>query len=148
MEFEINFRKDEEIYWVTALIAAVIAVLVVFGWIGNGVTPLDSAGNPRLLSWSDWQLVRAERVHAEELSVLQGDATQLASSLQEHPDPVEAQFLVNSITQHAKGGTDPSLADARQALENASVDVRDWASGALDQNIAIEAVQEAMVLLK
>ena len=38
MEFEINFRKDEEIYWVTALVVAVIAVLVVFGWIGNGVT--------------------------------------------------------------------------------------------------------------
>ena len=26
MEFEINFRKDEEIYWVTALIVAVIAI--------------------------------------------------------------------------------------------------------------------------
>ena len=148
MEFEINFRKDEEIYWVTALIVAVIAVLVVFGWIGNGVTPMDSAGNPRLLSWSDWQLIKAERVHTEELSLLQDDATQLAATLQERPDPVAAQFLVNTISRHVQAGTDPSLADARQTLENASVDVRDWASGVLDRNTAIQSVQEAMALLQ
>ena len=148
MEFEINVRKEEEIYWITAVVVAVIAVLIIFGWIGSGVTPLDSAGNPRLLSWSDWQLLKAERVHAEELSILQGDATQLAAALQNPPDPVAAQFLVNTISRHAQSGTDPSLADARQTLENASVDVRDWASGVLDRNTAIQSVQEAMALLQ
>ena len=148
MEFEINVRKEEEIYWITAVVVAVIAILVVFGWIGSGVTPLDSAGNPRLLSWSDWQLLKAERVHAEELSILQGDATQLAAALQNAPDPVAAQFLVNTISRHAQSGTDPSLADARQTLENASVDVRDWASGVLDRNTAIQSVQEAMAFLQ
>src|ERR1700690_1113405 len=148
MKFELYIRKEEEIYWKTAGVVAVMMVLIIFGWIGSGVTPLDSARNPRLLSWSDWQLLKAERVHAQELFILQGDAIQLAAALQNPPDPVAAQFLVNTISRHAQAGTDPSLADARQTLENASVDVRDWASGVLDRNTAIQSVQEAMILLQ
>ncbi|HUI87272.1 MAG TPA: hypothetical protein VLX61_00980 [Anaerolineales bacterium] len=148
MEFEINLRKDEEVYWLTALMAVVIALIIVFGWIGRGVTPTDDAGNPRLLSWPDWELIQAEREHTAELSTLQGDASKLALALQERPDPVAAQFLVSSVARHVQSESDPSLASARQALVSASLDVRDWASGALDRNTAVQSLQEAMALLK
>lgn len=148
MELEINFRKDDEVYWWTALAIVVILVVVFLGWIGSGVTPVNSAGNPRVLTWPDWQFIQAERVHTAELSILQEDATQMALMLQARPDPVAAQFLVDTIARHAKAGTDPSLASARQALENASMNVRDWAAGALDRNTAVQAVQEAVVLLQ
>ncbi len=149
MELEINIRKDEEAYWWTALVLAILAVVVFLGWIGSGVTSMDQSGNPRVLSWSDWKFIEAEREHAKELSILQDDASQLALALEaQHADPVAAQFLVNTIAQHAKNANDPSLTDAREALQNASLDVRDWASGALDRNSAIQSLQQAMALLK
>ena len=149
MEIELNIRKDEEAYWWTALVLMTLAVVVFLGWIGSGVTPMDQSGNPRVLSWSDWKFIEAEHEHAKQLSILQDDASQLALALEgQHPDPVAAQFLVSMIAQHTKDATDPSLANARQALEIASLDVRDWASGALDRNTAIQSLQQAMALLK
>ena len=148
MEFEININKNEQAYWIAALIAVAVLVSVVFGWIGSGVTPLDASGNPQVLSWSDWQLIKAEQIHSKELVVLQGDASQLEALLQSRPDPVTAQFEMNIVTRHAKEGTDPSLATARQALQTAATDVRDWASGALNQNTAIQSLETALGLLK
>ena len=149
MEFELNIRKEEEAYWWTALVLVILAVVVFLGWIGSGVTTVDQSGNPRVLSWSAWKFIEAEHEHAKELSIMQADASQLALALEaQHPDPVATQFLVGTIGQHAKFATDPSLANAWQALENASLDVRDWASGALDRNTAIQSLQQAMALLK
>ena len=134
--------------WLAALAALVILFVIALAWLGSSVTPVDTAGSPRLLSWSDWQFIQAERVHASELITLQSDAAQLTSALQNRPDPVVAQFIVNTVSHHVKDGTDPSLANARQMLQNAALDVRNWASGALDRNSAIESVQEAISLLK
>ena len=86
MEFEININKNEQAYWITALVAVVVLVSVVFGWIGSGVRSVDASGNPQFLSWSDWQLVKAEQVHSMELTVLQGDASQLKALLQNRPE--------------------------------------------------------------
>ncbi|MBI1793401.1 MAG: hypothetical protein HYR70_04330 [Chloroflexi bacterium] len=146
-EFEIDFQKDKGVIWATVLIGILIAVIIGMAQIGRGVTPVDDAGSPRVLSWSDWRLLQAERAYAEELSVLRGDAVQLVTMLQQRQNPVAAQLLVNAIARHTSSG-DPSLANARSALANASLNVRDWASGVLDRNAAIQSIQETLALLQ
>ena len=113
---------------------------------GQNATPLDT-GEPRLLEWSDWRLLQAQRAYAEELSVLRADALRLAKALEQKPDPVATQFLIEQIVQHTKEG-DPSLESARLALENAALNVRDWSTGTLDRDTAILSVQDALPLLQ
>ena len=148
MEIELNIKRNERAYWIAALVAGAILVAVVFGWMGSGNTPVDASGNPQILSWQAWQLIQAEQVHSSELAALQADATQLASLLQNKPDPVAAQFIMDAVGRDVKNGTDPSLAAARQAMQTAAANVRDWASGALDQNSAADSVNQAMGLLR
>ena len=146
-EFEIDFRKHDDELWLLAVSALVIAALIGMAQIGRGVTPLDQAGNPQLLSWPDWRLLQAERQHSAELSNLRSDASQLAAMLDARPDPVVAQLLAEAIARDTRSG-DPSLADARQALLNAALDVRDWTTGTLDRDTAVQSVQTAFTLLQ
>jgi hypothetical protein len=145
-EIEFNFRKNEDALWLLALAMLIIAALVGMAQIGQYATPLDT-GEPRLLGWSDWQLLQAQRAYAKELSILRTDALQLTQVLEQQPNPVTTQFLIEQIAQHTKDG-DPSLASARLALENAALNVRDWSTGTLDRDTAILSVQDALPLLQ
>ncbi len=145
-DFDFEFRKKEDLLWLIAFAFLVIGALVGMSQIGQDVTPLDS-GVPRLLSWSDWRLLQAQRAYTEELSILRTDAMQLAQALEQKPNPVTTQFLIERIAQHIKEG-DPSLTSARLALENAALNVRDWSTGTLDRDTAILSVQDALTLLQ
>jgi hypothetical protein len=146
MYIEFNFRKNEDALWLVAFALLVIAALVGMAQIGRNVTPMDS-GSPRLLGWSDWQLLQAQRAYARELSILRTDAMQLSQALDQQTNPVLTQFLIKQIAQHTKEG-DPSLANARLALENAALNVRDWSSGTLDRDTAILSIQNLLPLLQ
>jgi hypothetical protein len=145
-EIEFNFRKNEDALWLVAFALLIIAALVGMAQIGRNATPMDS-GTPRLLAWSDWQLLQAQRAYTRELSILRTDAVQLAQSLDQRPNPVTTQFLIKQIAQHTTGG-DPSLASARLALENAAMNVRDWSTGTVDRNTAILSLQDLLPLLQ
>ncbi len=145
-DFDFEFRKKEDLLWLIAFAFLVIGALVGMAQIGQDVTPLDSSV-PRLLNWSDWRLLQAQRAYTEELSILRTDAMQLAQALEQKPNPVTTQFLIEKIAQHTKEG-DPSLESARQALENAALNVRDWSTGTLDRDTAILSVQDALTLLQ
>ena len=145
-DFDFEFRKKEDLLWLIAFAFLVIGALVGMAQIGQDVTPLDS-GVPRLLNWSDWRLLQAQRAYTEELSILRTDAMQLAQALEQKPNPVTTQFLIERIAQHIKEG-DPSLTSARLALENAALNVRDWSTGTLDRDTAILSVQDALTLLQ
>jgi hypothetical protein len=147
MEFELDFRKNEETLWLAALIALFIAAIFGLAQIGRNVTPVDAAGNSALLGWPDWQLLKAERVYADEMASLRVDVAELAAMLEREPNPVAAQLLADRITRRTASG-DPSLATARIAVSNAALSVRNWASGTLDRDRAILAVQEALAFLK
>ncbi|MCX6067120.1 MAG: hypothetical protein NT121_15420 [Chloroflexi bacterium] len=56
------------------------------------------------------------------------------------------QVTANRILEHASAGVS-ELSDARLALGNAAVVVRDWAVGTADKNTAVQAVQAAISLL-
>lgn len=145
-EIEFNFRKNEDALWLAAFALLIIAALVGMAQIGQNATPMDT-GAPRLLGWSDWRLLQAQRAYTKELSILRADAMQLAQALDQRPNPVSTQFLIEQIARHTKEG-DPSLASARLALENAASNVRDWSTGTLDRDTAILSIQDALPLLQ
>lgn len=145
-EIEFNFRKNEDALWLAAFALLIIAALVGMAQIGQNATPMDT-GTPRLLGWSDWRLLQAHRAYTKELSILRTDAMQLSQALDQRPNPVSTQFLIEQIARHTKEG-DPSLASARLALENAALNVRDWSTGTLDRDTAILSIQEALPLLQ
>ena len=145
-EIEFNFRKNEDALWLVAFAVLIIAALVGMAQIGQDVTPMDT-GEPRLLGWSDWRLLQAERAYTQELSTLRADAMQLALALDLRPNPVTTQLLIEQIARHTQEG-DPSLTSARLALENAALNVRDWSTGTLDRDTAILSLQDALTLLQ
>jgi len=145
-DIEFNFRKNEDALWLVVFALLIVAALVGMSQIGQNATPIDT-GVPRLLNWSDWRLLQAQRAYTMELSILRTDAMQLAQALEQKPNPVTTQFLIEKIAQHTKEG-DPSLESARMALENAALNVRDWSTGTLDRDTAILSVQGALTLLQ
>ena len=145
-EIEFNFRKNEDALWLVAFALLIIAALVGMAQIGQNATPMDT-GTPRLLGWTDWQLLQAQRAYTKELSILRTDAMQLSQVLDLKPNPVTTQFLIEKIAQDTKEG-DASLASARLALENAALNVRDWSTGTLDRDTAILSVQDTLTLLQ
>ena len=147
MEFELDFRKNEETLWLAALIVLIVAVIFGLAQIGRQVTPVNANREASLLGWSDWRLLQAERVYLDEMASLRVDATELVAMLEREPNPVAAQLLADRIARHTAGG-DASLATARLALSNAAISVRSWAAGTLDRDSAILSVQEALVLLQ
>ena len=147
MEFELDFRKNEETLWLAALIVLIVAVIFGLAQIGRQVTRVDASGEASLLGWSDWRLLQAERAYADEMASLRVDATQLVAMLEREPNPVAAQLLADRIARRTASG-DASLATARLALATAAISVRNWAAGTLDRDSAILAVQEALALLQ
>ena len=147
MEFELDFRKNEETLWLVALIVLIAAVIFGLAQIGRQVTRVDASGEALLLNWSDWRLLQAERAYADEMASLRVDATQLVAMLEREPNPVAAQLLADRIARRTASG-DASLATARLALTNAAASVRNWAAGTLDRDHAILSVQEALALLQ
>ena len=145
-EIEFNFRKNEDTLWLVAFAVLIMAALVGMAQIGQNATPMDT-GTPRLLEWSDWQLLQAQGAYTKELTILRTDAMDLAQTLEQQPSPVATQFLVEQIMRNTKEG-DPSLANARLALENAALNVRDWSTGTLDRDTAILSVQALQPLLQ
>lgn len=145
MELELDFSENPTL-WQAAVIVVVVLALIGLGALGSRVTPLTADGAPKIMSWSDWRLLQAEKAYYAELEILQSDANQLALMLEARPSPVAAQMLAERIARHTADG-DPSLAPAREALMTAALNVRDWAAGVLDRDAAVHSLEIAFGLL-
>jgi len=130
-----------------SLVCLALLSLVGLGALGKLYTPVNAMGDVRLLTWDDWQLLKAERQYGAEREVLGSDAEALATLLDQNPDPVAAQMLAQRITQHTASGQ-AALQTARTALLQAAQDVASWTSGALDRDTAVASLQAATDLLK
>ena len=146
MELELDFNSQRSL-WQGIAIVAVILALIGLAVIGARVTPLNADGSPKFISWQDWRLLQAERVYHAELVMLQDDAMQLATLLEARPSPVAAQILAERIAKHTKSG-DAALATARETLLIAALNVRDWAAGTLDRELAVQSVEDVFGLLQ
>jgi len=131
----------------TALALILVLVLLGLATLGRSFTPVTSDGSARLLTWSDWQLSKAEHRFQEERDTLRTDVDDLAVLLNQNPDPVAAQLLVQKVKQHTANGED-ALLMARSAVLLAAQDVANWSAGALDRDTAIASLQAATDLLK
>jgi hypothetical protein len=116
------------------------AILLLVGTAALGRALLPSAD--RLLTLSEWQVLKASRAYQLELQHLQASAENLAALLNARPDPVRAQLLAEDIARLASQGQ-PALVYPREKLVLAAQAVSDWAVGAIDRESAMQALQDA-----
>lgn len=133
--------------WFFALILAALLLLGLAS-LGKAYTPTDTNGAPRLLSWGDWRRIQMEREFAAERAILRQDAANLATLLNQRPDPVSAQLCAQRIARHVASGKVDALAAARTAIQKAADDTLAWASGTLERDEALISLQAAMELLQ
>ena len=137
---------DRNTLYTTLFLVAVLALLGL-AVLGRSYSPVNEAGEARVLSWSDWQLAKAEKRFDVERSILRQDVDELTALLNGTPDPVAAQLLAQRIGQNAAAG-EAILQPARTAVLQAAEDVASWSAGALDRETAIASLEAATTLLK
>lgn len=147
MEIELDLRGEKAYLWQVLIAAVIVLVLIGLAMIGSRVTPLTLDGTSKVMSWSDWRLLQAEKEYHAELEVLLKDADQLAVMLESRPSPVAAQILAERISKHTRSG-DVSLAPAREALLISALNIRDWAAGTLDRDTAVQSLKMTLDFLQ
>ena len=146
MEIELSLGKNS--YWREMAAAFLVILLLGLGWLGWSITRVGADGSAQVLTWTDYQLGKAEKAYQAERETLRGDADTLTGLLSQptSPSPVAVQVTANRILEHTATGVS-ELTDARTALGSAAVVVRDWAVGTADKYAAAQAVQSAISLL-
>ena len=145
MELELDFREDQAT-WYVGIFFAVLIMAFGLAKIGQPVTPYDGS-TARILTWSDWTLLKAEKVYVAELEVLRADVDQLADAIESASNPIQVSLLVDRVLKDTNEGT-PTLEVARLAVAQAALDVRSWSTGILDRDSAIASLETAISLLK
>ena len=146
IEFSLPGSKNNFLYEIAA--AVLVVALFGLGWLGWAVTRAGADGSAQVLTWADYQLGKAEKVYMTERQTLRDDTNTLTGLLAQEklPSPVAVQVAANRILEHTGSGA-AELSNARAALSDAALTVRDWAVGTTDKNTAIQAVQAAVSLL-
>ncbi len=133
MEIELDLTTLKLDWWALAA----VLLLVFFGVIGYQVTPADG----RVMTWSEWQVARAERQYQQELRQLQNFGAELSSFLAVH-DPVRVQLQVQQMQEKVAQMSAPALERQREAFQRAANAVVDYQNGQITYNDAAQAVQE------
>ena len=99
---EIESRLGKNSYWREAAIALSLATLILLGCLGGAVTRVAQDGNGQILTWSDYQLGKAERAYQNERAILRTDADTPIGFLAENSlsNPVAVKVVVNRIRDH------------------------------------------------
>jgi hypothetical protein len=130
------------------LIALFLGIgLLLSGVAGWRFTPVDAAGTPQVLTWSEWHVLRAAREYRTELARLQREVDGLAGLLAQSADPVRAQITAEHITRSFAEGQ-PALERPRQLVIAAAVAVQEWSVGVISLSEAQQALQEAVSALQ
>ena len=139
---EIELDLGELPNWSTIVILLVVGTVGLM-LIGRVVTPIEIG----ILSWSDWQLLKEQRVYRSELESLQGEVDILVEMLNGRPDPVETQLVARRMLQDLRDGH-PALDYQRDLTIQAVSAVRDWSTGAIERDEAVLRVNEAIQVLE
>lgn len=125
--------------WLTpVLIVALLGVVL----LGRAITPEP----PHILSWRNWQTLKAERRYQYELDKLRQNVDTLAELLNNRPDPVGTQILAQRILNDLEEGH-PALFFQRELVAQAALDMQDWSVGALDRQLAVDSLDNAIASL-
>jgi len=135
---EVDFSEiklSERNMWITLIVLILIALTGFLGW---HVTPED-----RILSWTEWQIFKQQRVYQHELRILTHNADRLAGLLEAYPDPVRGQLVTESVNLDLSTLSQPSLDIQRDALHLAGEAVLHWALGTGDRDTALRLLDQA-----
>jgi hypothetical protein len=126
--------------WFT-LIGLLAAILLgVIGWF---VLP-----DGKVLTWTEWQVFKQQRLYQRELTRLTRDADRLAALLDEYiPDPVRGQLVVEQVLADLNATTHPALKNQVDALLVANDAVYFWVLGTISKDEAIVLLDEANQVL-
>ncbi|RMD60459.1 hypothetical protein D6833_09610 [Candidatus Parcubacteria bacterium] len=124
-----------------ALPAATLVIVagIVLALLGRAVSP------DRLLTWSEWQVVKQSRAYTRELDVISNHANRLTELLNASPNAVRA-----SVERDKACRLDgiPALAGERDLLCAAANDVLAWAQGDIGQGAAASSVEAVLARLE
>jgi len=122
--------------WVTVAVLLAAILLGVIGWF---VLP-----DGKVLSWTEWQVFKQQRLYQRELSRLTRDADRLADLLGEVvPDPVRGQLVVEQVLGDLNATSHPALKNQVDALLAANDAVYFWVLGSVSKDEAIALLNEA-----
>jgi hypothetical protein len=144
---EIDLELDRP--WAIGISSVLIALIVLFGLAGLGqrVTPVSPSGDPRIMTWSDWNVLQLKRAHNKEIALLRKHVEEISTLLNLPPDPIAAQVLYQRVHRDVQNGL-VSTADARRATLDAADKVLRWSTGQIDRDEAVAAVEQANGMLK
>jgi hypothetical protein len=120
----------------------IFLLLLTLGWLGHAYLP----SGDKFLTRTEWQFLKASLAYRKELSQLQAAAETLADLLNDRPDPVRAQLVAQSVQRLASQGQ-PALSYPRGKLLKAAQAVSDWAVGAIEREVAGQALDVALQAL-
>ena len=126
-------------YRLPIIAMAAILLLAAMAWLGYAYLP----SGDRILTYSEWQVLKARRAYWKELNNLRAAAETLAALLNAPPDPVRAQISAENIQRLTSEGQ-PALQYQRDKLAIAAQAVSDWAVGAADREQAQQVLEESI----
>ncbi|MEJ5200653.1 MAG: hypothetical protein WHV66_00355 [Anaerolineales bacterium] len=141
MEIDLSRLKDEEkqLIWIGVALLLLVGLILLGRYYTTG---------ERVLTWQEWQVRKAERLHRSEWLTLKEQAENLAMVLAEdEPEPVRAALVARGAIQKAEGIKSATLDDEVAALISAAEAVTDWSIGSLDYNTAVSAVMNALQVI-
>ena len=139
MEIELDLKER---WWVVFLPIAVVLIVSLI-LIGRSVTPAGDA----VLTTTEWEHRKAERIHQVELAALRGASEELAEILNRPPDAVRANMAATKLVQTFSDGV-ASLELQRESLLYAGEQIRAWGMAAGTRDDAEDALLRAVDLLE
>ncbi|WP_322793283.1 hypothetical protein [Bellilinea sp.] len=133
MEIEIDAKEFSVVTTIVAVIALIL--LGVLGWL---FTPEGG----KVLTYSEWQLHKAEREYQRELRNLQKTCEEMTALLDKPLDALRVQVAADRILNDLEKGGQAVLQPQREAVAAAAQALRNWAMGDSRER-AVEAVAEA-----
>lgn len=145
MEIELNMNRGRQQIRDIAgwLVLVLLVALFLIGFLGKAFTPASNT----VLSWSEWQIIKIEKVYEQELSTYQQFAESLSQLINGTPDPVRAQVVSDQILQNTATGL-AALERPRLGLQEAARAVRLWAVGAGSMDTAQASLSNAIQLIQ
>ncbi len=114
-----------------------LTVLVILGALGWWILP------NRVLTWTEWQVIRQRAAYTHELRTLTDAADLLIPLLEGSPDPVRGSLVAERVRVGLDDVTLYSLSTSRQALLNAADAVEAWSLGAAEREDVVSALMDA-----
>lgn len=144
MEIEFSSPEGQNFYLVVA--AVLLLVVAGLGWLGHGVTRVDSDGRAAVMSWTDYRVIQAEKAYVAERAKLRSAVEEIAQLLNKSASPVEAHIHLTRIEKSLGEGL-PELAEARAAVLRAAESARANSLGKISIDEAAGAINHAAELL-